>query len=183
MRMERIKKIGNNIYLQPLNPEYIGQYYVDWLNDPEVVKYLESRWFSHSLDSVRAYVQQMNDSSSDFLYGIFLTSSDKHVGNIKIGEINKVHKFANIGLLIGEKDCWGRGLGTQAIILATEVAFQDLNLHCLTAGMYCTNHSSYRAFMKAGWEEAGRFKKYRLSDGEFIDQINVQKCNDIQNNR
>jgi [ribosomal protein S5]-alanine N-acetyltransferase len=166
------------IFLQRLDHEDIGQYYVDWMNDPEVVKYLESRWSSHTLDSVRNFVRQANESSTDFLFGIFLSHPRRHIGNIKIGEINHIHKFANIGLLIGEKKCWGRGFGTQAIILATEIAFRELRLNSLTAGIYTANSSSYRAFLKAGWEEAGRYKKYRLFDGVFIDQINVQICND-----
>jgi [ribosomal protein S5]-alanine N-acetyltransferase len=166
------------IFLRPLDPAELGPYYVNWMNDPEVVQYLESRWCAHTLDSIRNYVRQMNESSSDFLYGIFLTKTGRHIGNIKIGEINRIHKFANIGLLIGEKSCRGRGFGTQAIILATEIAFRELHLNCLTAGIYSNNQSSYRAFLKAGWKDVGRYKKYRLSEGIFVDQINVQICDD-----
>lgn len=167
-----------HIYLKRLNPDDIGQYYVEWMNDMEVIKYLESRWTSHNLDSIKKYIQQMNNSSSDYLFGIFLKETNQHIGNIKIGEMNNIHKFANLGLLIGEKKYWGRGFGTQAIIHATKIAFHELGLHCLTAGIYSNNYSSYRAFLKAGWEDAGRFRNYRLFDGTFIDQINVQKCND-----
>jgi len=172
--------LGNDqeIILRPLDPDKIGQYYVSWMNDPEVVQYLESRWCIHTLDSIRNFVRQMNESSSDFLYGIFLEETGRHIGNIKIGEINRIHMFANIGLLIGEKDCWGKGFGTRAIILATEIAFRELHLNSLTAGIYSNNRSSYRAFLKAGWEDVGCYKKYRIFNGKFIDQINVQIRNE-----
>ena len=166
------------LFLRPLDPADVGQYYVTWMNDEEVVRYLESRWYTHTLDSIRDYVRHMNESPTDYLYGIFMTETNQHIGNIKIGEVNQIHKFANIGLLIGEKSCQGRGFGTQAIILATEIAFRELHLNSLTAGIYGSNQSSYRAFLKAGWEDAGRYKKYRLFEGNFVDQINVQKCSE-----
>jgi RimJ/RimL family protein N-acetyltransferase len=172
--------IDQRIVLRPLTPEDAGQDYVDWMNDPLVVRYLESRWNTYTLASIREYIEQINASSSDFLYGIFLGETGRHIGNIKIGEVNQIHKFANVGLLLGDKSCWGRGFGTQAIRLATGIAFSDLRLNCLTAGIYEPNHSSYRAFMKAGWEEAGRFRRYRLFEGNFVDQINVQKYHDTR---
>jgi [ribosomal protein S5]-alanine N-acetyltransferase len=166
------------IVLRTLDPDEVGEYYVDWMNDPAVVKYLESRFATHTLASIRQYVREMNASPSDLLLGIFLAETGQHIGNIKIGEVNRAHRFANLGLLIGEKSARGRGIGTRAIVLATRIAFRDLHLRCLTAGIYADNPSSYRAFLKAGWKEAGRYKNYRLSDGNYVDQINVQACND-----
>jgi RimJ/RimL family protein N-acetyltransferase len=169
------------IFLRLLNPEDVGQYYVDWMNDPDVVRYLESRWHSYTLEDVKDYVRRINDSPNDFLFGIFLTKTNQHIGNIKIGEINHTHRFGNVGIIIGEKKYWGKGFGTQSISLATKIAFQQLNLNSLTAGVYSSNDSSYRAFLNAGWEEVGRYKKYRFFEGEFIDQIIVQKCHDMYN--
>lgn len=166
------------IVLRPLNPEEVGQYYVDWMNDPNVVRYLESRWTSHTLESIRDYIREMNASPSNLLLGIFLVKTGQHIGNIKIGEIDNTHRFANVGLLIGEKSCRGRGIGTRAIVLATRIAFRDLNLHSLTAGIYANNPASYRAFLNAGWNDAGRYRNYRISNGIYVDQINVQKCNE-----
>jgi RimJ/RimL family protein N-acetyltransferase len=121
----------------------------------------------------------MNESRSDFLFGIFLSKTGQHIGNIKIGQIHPVHRYADVGLLIGERTCRGRGYGTQAIVLATSYAFSELHLNSLTAGIYAPNLSSYRAFIKAGWEDAGRYRRHRFFEGSFIDQINVQKCNEI----
>jgi len=171
---------GQNISLKSLVPDEVDQYYADWLNDPEVVKYLESRWNTYHLSDVKNYIQTINNSDKDYLLGIFLKGENRHIGNIKIGGIDPIHRFANVGLIIGEKKCWGKGYGTEAISLATQIAFYKLNLNCLIAGIYSSNLSSYRAFLKAGWKEVGRFKKYRFFEGEYIDQINVQTYRDDQ---
>lgn len=117
------KKTDQNIFLKRLVPDEISPRYADWMNDPEVVRYLESRYSTYTLDSVREYVRQVNESPADFLYGIFLEETGQHIGNIKISDVNPIHKFANVGLLLGEKSCWGRGFGALAIRLATGIAF------------------------------------------------------------
>lgn len=167
---------SRGIFLKPLLSENVSKEYVDWMNDPEVTRYLESRDREYTLSELQRYVQQVNASPSNYLYGIFLMDSNQHIGNIKIGDIHPIHKFANLGLLIGEKKCWGRGFGTESIILATRIAFEEFGLQSLTAGIYSNNIASYRAFIKAGWEDVGRFKKYRLFEGKYIDQINIQVC-------
>ena len=45
-----------------------------------------------------------------------------------------------IGIMIGEKDCWGNGFATECIELVANYAFDVLNLHKLTAGCYA-NHA------------------------------------------
>ena len=34
---------GKNIFLKSLVPDEVGQYYADWLNDPEIVKWLRDK--------------------------------------------------------------------------------------------------------------------------------------------
>jgi [ribosomal protein S5]-alanine N-acetyltransferase len=97
--------------------------------------------------------------------------SGRHVGNIKIGPVDSHHGTADLGLLIGEKDCWGRGYGTEAISLATELAFERPELRKLTASCYGENAGSAAAFQKAGWKDEGRRPAQFLLDGAPQDQL------------
>ena len=169
---------GNRIILKILSPEDVTQDYVAWMQDEEVVQFMESRGESYTLEELKGYVKRMNESHNDFLFGIYTNDNNKHIGNIKIGEINLIHKFGNLGLFIGNKEKWGGGYGTEAVNLATEYAFQELNLNKLTAGIYGNNTGCYKAFLKAGYNEAGRLKKHRLYKDEYVDQIIVEKCNE-----
>ena len=87
---------------------------------------------------------------------IVRTADQRHIGNLRIGAIDRHHHTATIALVIGDKSAWGHGLGSEAIALATAHAFSALGLRKLNARCYATNLGSIRAFEKAGWKHEGR---------------------------
>ncbi|MCU0425061.1 MAG: GNAT family N-acetyltransferase [Candidatus Kapabacteria bacterium] len=169
---------GQHIYLRLLTPDDVSEAYVAWMNDSEITQYLESRWTVQTKDTIRAFVQATCDSSKDFLFGMFLNENHKHIGNIKIGNINQVHRFGDVGLIIGDKASWGKGFAAEAIALVTRYGFEELNLHKLFAGMYEQNLGSYKAFIKAGYSDAGRYKQHFFCQGRYVDALWVEKCRD-----
>lgn len=157
--------------IRKLKSEDVSDNYVRWMNDVEITEFLESNACDHTLESIRAYVAKI--PVQDHLLGIFYES--KHIGNVKISNINARHKFAQIGLIIGEKNLHGQGLGTKVIKLATEYGLKDLHLNKLVAGIYENNKASYKAFIKAGYREVGRHLSHRFYRGNYIDEIVVEK--------
>jgi [ribosomal protein S5]-alanine N-acetyltransferase len=170
---------GQHIYLRELTPNDVGSDYVTWMNDSEITQYLESRWTTQTFESIRIFVQKMCDSSNDYLFGIFLKNTDQHIGNIKIGSINQFHRYGDVGLIIGDKASWGKGIAAEAIELITHYAFEDLNLNKLTAGMYEQNLGSYKAFLKAGYREVGRYQKHFFCQGQYVDAFLMEKCREL----
>jgi ribosomal-protein-alanine N-acetyltransferase len=143
------------------------------MNDTEINKYLESRSKNFTLKDIEHFVDTMLNSKKDYLFGIFDVSKSKHIGNIKIGSISDVHKRADVGLIIGEKLFWGKGIATEAIGLVTKFAFEKLELNKLYAGMYSTNVGSYKAFIKAGYEKVAQLRNHACFEGSFVDSIMV----------
>ncbi len=176
--MTSVKIQGERLHLRALSPEDVTQSYLDWMRDPKVNRYLESRFSRHTLESLRSFVIAMNESPDNYLFGVFLEPRGEHIGNIKIGSISQHHRHADVGLIIGAKTAWGMGYGTEAIRLVTRHAFDHLGLNKLYAGMYAENAGSARAFLKAGYREIGVLKKHVLCDGRFIDSLMVEICRD-----
>jgi [ribosomal protein S5]-alanine N-acetyltransferase len=170
---------GQHIYLRLLTPIDVNNDYVAWMNDNEITQYLETRWSVHTEATIRAFVQEICDSSNDYLFGMFLKNTDQHIGNIKIGNINQRHRYGDVGLIIGDKASWGKGIAAEAIKLITQYAFEDLNLNKLTAGMYEQNLGSYKAFLKAGYREVGRYQKHFFCQGRYVDAFLVEKCREL----
>ena len=50
----------------------------------------------------------MYESNQDFFFKIIDLQSDMHIGNVRIGPINKA-KVTSFGILIGEKNSHNRG--------------------------------------------------------------------------
>jgi ribosomal-protein-alanine N-acetyltransferase len=165
---------GQGMWIEPLTLENYGPRYVAWLNDPEINRFLESRFQVQDETSVREFIAAMAASSRDHLFGIF-TPAEGHVGNIKIGAIDPHHRFGDIGFLIGERAMQGRGLGTQAVALATAHAFAVLNLRKLVAGAYSTNVASARIFAKNDYRLVGTLMSHRLCEGKRVDQHLFEK--------
>ena len=169
---------GDRIYLRKVELSDVNQVYVDWLNDPKVNQYLETRYELQTMDSVRKYVEKMVVKENELFFAICLIENDKHIGNIKLGPINSEHKFAEISLLIGDKNEWGKGIATEAIYTLTNYSFDILKLHKLTAGCYGNNVGSVKAFEKVGFIIEGYWKDHYLCNGEYVDRIclAILKC-------
>jgi RimJ/RimL family protein N-acetyltransferase len=162
---------GDNVFLRPLEAKDCSIKYVDWLNDPEVNKYLESRWSSQNRASVKAFIQDIADSNHSILFGIFLNSDSSHIGNVKIGPIDKYHLCADIGYLIGERTAWGYGYATEAVNLVTQYGFKVLKLNKCTAGVYENNLGSCRVLEKAGYSHEGCSKNQLKVDNGWEDHL------------
>lgn len=167
----KIRVEGARIYLRVLRPNDVGQSYVGWMKDPLVTRYLEARFGKQTRESIRRFVAAMGRDPSQFLFGIFLKEDDRHIGNIKLGPIDFTHRFATVGLLLGARDCWGRGYATEAIGLVKRFAFRRLRLHRLTAGCYRPNRGSEKAFLNAGFEVEGALRKHYRCGNRYVDGI------------
>lgn len=140
--------------------------YVEWLLDPEVNRYLETRWSPQSIETVIDFVSTMMDSPTNYLFAIVENEGSRHIGNLKIGPINTHHGFADVSYFIGDRSFWGRGCASEAIRLAARIAFDRLDVRRLQAGLYEGNRGSARALEKAGFGFEARFvRQLRGPDG------------------
>jgi RimJ/RimL family protein N-acetyltransferase len=163
--------------LRSLDPDALSYRYCEWLNDPQVNQYLESRLQPQTDEKLRMFVSSVNASADSAMFGIFLADSNRHIGNIKIGPIDSHHARADIGLLLGERDCWGKGFATEAIGAVIDYAFRVLRLNKVTAGCYAGNEASLRAFLKQGFREIGRRHLHARTAQGWMDDILLELRN------
>lgn len=165
-----------DIKLKHLTGNDASDAYVNWLNDPDVNKFLEVRFSKRDYNSVKNFILSCNKSENNALFGIFKVSGigEVHVGNIKLGSINFFHKYADIGLMIGDKNCWGKGYGTKAIKLVCRIARDQLGLRKIWAGFYGENKGSFNAFLKVGFVVAGELKDHVVCD-KGIDSVIIME--------
>lgn len=147
--------VGSLVTLRLLALDDCTETYVAWLEDEEVKRFLETRWNPQTLASVRSFVAGMVDSPDSYLFAILERASGRHVGNIKVGPIHARHGYADVSYFIGDRAAWGKGLATEAIRIATGLAFARLGLHRVQAGLYASNVGSGRALEKVGYSREG----------------------------
>lgn len=167
---------GSGIYLREVRLSDVNENYYQWLNDPEINQFLETRFLPQSMHNIEEFVRSKDGNSNEVLLAICDKTSSKHIGNIKVGPINWIHRYADVSLLIGDKAFWGKGIATEAIQLVSHFSFNVLNLHKLKAGCYEKNVGSMKAFEKAGFEKEGLLKKLWMLNGTFQDQVLLGLC-------
>ena len=162
---------GAHVYLRHLRTGDVGDAYCKWMNDPEVVRFTASRDQSYSLEDLKQFVARTIEDDANHFMAILSKPSRRHIGNIKLGPIDRINRSARIGIINGAKEYWGRGLATDAIRCIAEHAFGHLKLHKVSAGCYRENAGSIRAFEKAGFKIEGELKENALVGGVYTDEI------------
>ncbi len=164
---------GTLVVLRPLERADLNERYLGWLNDPEVTRYTETGIFPSTAEDLDNYYRSVTGSKNDVMLAVVDKKSGRHIGNVKLGPIHWVHRRATFGILIGEKDCWGRGVGLEATRLMVEYGFQRLNLNRIDLGVFAEHEAAVRCYEQAGFKVEGRMREDLFLDGEYKDRLRM----------
>lgn len=139
----------NRLYLRPLTPDDASDRYIQWLNDPVVNRYLETK--SSSTDELRRYISDKQANPTCIFFGIFLKEDNRHIGNIKLDPVDLLKNEATIGILIGDRIWWGKGICTEVINEVVRFAFSEIYLKTLVLGVLSENTAAISCYKKAGF--------------------------------
>lgn len=149
----------DRLFLKPLSLVHLSQHYVDWMNDEEVNKYLESGG-NYSLELLKDYLFDVEKNNILF-WGIHKKKGNKHIGNIKIDPIDNSILSAEYGIMMGDKEEWGKGYAKEASVAVIEYCFNKLGLHQITLGVKKENINAVKLYQKLN------FKQYDSSDFSY----------------
>jgi len=162
---------GENIYLRELKEEDASQEYCIWLNDPIVNKYLETR--RTSIKELKKYIKEKKENKICLFLGIFIKDTNKHIGNIKLEPINWNDKKATLGILIGDKKYWGKGICTVVMKLIIKYTFKQLGLEKIDLGVLSENRAAIVCYLKSGFKIDNFFPKAVKHENIFYDKITM----------
>jgi ribosomal-protein-alanine N-acetyltransferase len=163
------------LLLEPLKLKHATEKYASWLNDPEVYKYLESRG-GQTIVSINEFINKQI-TNKVYIWAIIDKALDVHIGNIKIDPINNTHKYGEYGILIGDKDYWGKGLMLTSIKAILKFADYILGIVRVQATVITTNDRSIKLLERCGFKKEGCLKKYELVEGELKDYYMYARVN------
>lgn len=154
--------------LRPLLPADASDRYVGWMHDPTVNRTLDVDGPSQTLETVQNYIAG-HDNVRNFLFGIF-TEDGVLIGTHSF-RYNPQHKLASVGVMIGDRDYWGKEvpLATRSRIL--DFAFDDLGCNKVEAGSYSINLPAIYNFKRQHWKLEGVRKAHRIVEGKSVDVL------------
>lgn len=159
--------------------------YLRWMNDPAVTRTIGR--FDYLLPVSRAkllqYFDDIDTDSTVFL-GIHMRSRRgrraRLVGTLKIYDLDALARRASLGIIVGDRSAWGRGIASAAIRAACRYVFEVLGYGKVTAGYLASNVGMHRAFQKNGFRAEGRLRKQVYFAGRLDDHLLVAKFRDTK---
>jgi ribosomal-protein-alanine N-acetyltransferase len=168
---------GMRTRLVPFEPRHRDDpAYIGWLRDPEVVRTLNLPAYLEapvSVDEARAYCDRAMASAVDLFFAIESRDPAAFVGTLKLGAVNAFTRCADVGIMIGRRDLWGRGLATDAIAAACRWAFGAGGFRRLTAGAMAINPAMIRVFERLGFRREGCFRLHDRVGDAYCDHIHL----------
>ncbi|MFX1573816.1 MAG: GNAT family N-acetyltransferase [Promethearchaeota archaeon] len=160
---------GELISLMPINSDHV-HLYVKWINDPKVRLYSRSV-VPRTIEEWKKLFLNMPEEriKTHIFFEIWHKKDKKPLGDVGLFDINWFDKKAFIGLLIGEKEYWNKGIGTEAIKLTTNYGFKELNLNKLYATVYAPNKASCRCFEKNHFIKEAILKNDTFIENKYLD--------------
>ena len=164
---------GGRLRLIPFADKHLNETYISWLNNTDVVRYSNQRFVQHSRESCRQYLDSFEGTSNRF-YAIEDCNSGNLIGTLTI-YINLHQETADVGILIGAVDHWGKGYGYEAFSLATDALLTSAKLRKVTAGTMACNAGMIKVMTKCGMHLEATRKDQELLNGEPVDILYFAK--------
>ena len=126
-----------------------------WVQDPEVVRHVMME--VKTLDDERVWLEGVLSDPNDHVYIIIIKDSGKAIGTCAIHEVAsnellKNEEGLNLGIMIGEKEEWGKGYGAEAIALLAQYSCNELNAKRVWLTVDKVHKRGIRAYEKAGFK-------------------------------
>ena len=163
---------SERLRLRAFTPEDIQANYMAWLNDPQVMQFSNQRFHKHSETSCCQYLASFVHTENRFL-AIEDKLTHELMGTLTM-YINPHHQTADVGILIGNTNHWGKGYGYEAFALAVETLLKA-KLRKVTAGTMACNLGMIKVMQKCGMSLEATRTAQEMLDGQAVDILYFAK--------
>lgn len=164
---------GAQVKLKEFAKSNITDSYIDWLNDPTVVRYSNQRFTIHTRLTSLDYFSSFVNTENLFL-AVYLKEEERYIGTMSV-YISTVHETADIGILIGDKSCWGRGIGGDAWCLIVNWLIDIAEIRKVTGGTLRCNSGMVQIMINSGMKPDGIRMAQEIVDGHAHDVLFFSK--------
>jgi len=163
---------GRNTYLRVLNRDDLPDLGV-WMNDRAVTHYLYRGFFPVHLEIMEQNYAAMVNNPHEEEVAICAYPENNLIGVGGLHGINHLAHSAELRILLGDKNFWGRGYGTEATQLILAWAFEILNLHKVWLGVNAAQSNAIRLYEKVGFIREGILRDEVWRNGRYYDAIRM----------
>lgn len=169
---------GQHICLAPIDHEKDAEIQARWTNDPDYLRAVypepvRPKSVAQMKKKLEAIEKEVEEDKNQFYFTLRLRSDDRLIGFAQIYWIEWSHGNGWLRLAIGDAQDRGRGYGTDALHLLMNYAFNELNLHRLTAVVMEDNPRALKFFLANGFIQEVRRRQAIQRDDRRWDVIHL----------
>ena len=167
--------LGQRIRLRPVEKDDLPRF-VKWFAELELRACLampmplsqaqEERWFERNLSAGDMQTWALDAQPADKAVGPWA-----HIGSCGFHALDWRNRSGEVGLLIGARDYWGHGYGTDAMQTLVAWGFYTLNLNRVSLRVFEDNRRAIRCFEKVGFQVEGRLRQANFYNGAYRDEL------------
>ncbi len=162
---------GKSLYLRhPTRDDALGCWH-EWLSDEETTRWLNMRYWPNSIEKQIKFFESLEESSDRMVLSIVDVDSDKHIGVCNLSQINWVHRYCEIAIIIGDKSFRRGSYTLEAMHLLLRVAFHRLNMRNIRSSYALSNQSSHLMQKVLKFKEVGRVPSLYWDQGNYVDEV------------
>ncbi len=139
-----------------------------WWDDADVTHFLEMGLRPTREKDIEAFWRMASESEDNVAFAI-RAKDGRVVGTCGLYAISWVCRRAQFNILIGEKDVWDKGYGTEAAKLILHYAFDKLNLESVQLGVNADNQRAIASYKRVGFVAEGVRRRFIYRNGRYYD--------------
>ncbi len=156
---------GSLVRLRPTEPGD-EPLVLEWQNDPQVFWLMDyERPFT--LEDVHASEERARAEGHPFIVEV----DGRPIGRIGLNGFRPRDRICSLYVFIGDRSCWDRGYGTDAILALLRFAFDAFDLHIVELWSLAENERAIRAYEKCGFRLDARLRQRSYKEGTFHDRV------------
>ena len=142
---------------------------IEWLKDPEVTRFLSNSVKNVTEEEELRWFKNIKSSKNDIVFSIISTADNTYIGNCGLHKINWPEKTCEMGIFIGNRNFWNRGLGTSAIKLLMDFAINTVGIKKIRLLVYEYNLRAKKVYEKCGFTVVKTLNNYHLFENKYWD--------------
>jgi diamine N-acetyltransferase len=166
---ERKSLIGERVFLRPFGRDDLP-YIQKWSNDAELRRLIGEVAPMSRADTEKWYRELLADEDRVW-FAIVLKKGDRVIGEAGLLRMFRPWRNTDMTIIIGEKDEWGKGYGTEVGNLLLHYAFGQMGFHRISIGVVGFNKRALKFWESLGFKKEGVERDEYYYDNAYSDGI------------
>lgn len=161
--------VGKTVILRPFS-EHDLPLMQRWSQDPELRR-LTGQVSAYTSSQAEQWYRELSNDPTRQWFTIMTKNSNRVIGEAGLLRMAPAWKCADMGIIIGEKDAWRHGYGTDAGHILLKYVFEVLKFHRVGIGVVSFHAAALHFWKQLGFKQEGVWRDGYYCNSQYHDFI------------